>query len=125
MENNVVTLDTAKKLKAAGWSQEESEHDYFWTTPSSGLAAGRFTLRHMPGNGETFAAPTAQEIADQLPERTHIERTFIMPMDEREYIYLAWSGFRGYNVPEDNPVRADTMAEALALLWITLQEATN
>jgi hypothetical protein len=108
METLTVTLETAKKLKAAGFPQEtfaryaEDEHlmvDYINSS------------KRTEWYEYDIAAPTAQEIADQLPGQWHI---FKKPyLDGTQYTARASEIFSV----------AYTMAEALAALWLKLHEA--
>lgn len=113
MESLVVTLETAKALKAAGFPQKSL---YFWHTS----ADMRKWLNHDPGGAMVYsttgdyAAPTAQEIADQLPRQIAVTK-----MDK----YVAEIGEAGEEEYKwVSAVTADTMAEALASLYLKLQE---
>ena len=111
MKRNVVTRETAKKLKAAGfpavsmWHYSESmtPPDELFFTQSSGLM--QFDI----------VAPTAQEIADQLPGFWSVVNSKVT-----SNYYAAYHGSSD-KVNAD----ADTMAEALALLWLKLHNAEN
>jgi hypothetical protein len=106
MENNVVTLETAKKLKAAGFPQTSA---YMWREFKDG--GGELQRRRGRQIGEfEFAAPTAQEIADQLPEMYAVKKA----VGEPTY-YTAWD----WNM-DDKHIDAPTMAEALAPLYLRL-----
>jgi hypothetical protein len=96
MEHNVVTLQTAKTLKTAGFKIEP----ILWWVKMSG-SAWRVTSMGI-GESNRYAAPTAQEIADQLPGVVNVQRD-----------NTGWwcSG-------ADLGVSYDTMAEALAALWL-------
>ena len=108
MESLVVTLDTAKKLKVVGFPQDKV---VFWW-------GERPTYEHQPDEWQVWtsqwedrecpAAPTAQEIADQLP-------AFRVSKDAS---YSAIFEPQGRNIA----VLAPTMAEALAALYLKLQE---
>jgi hypothetical protein len=118
MERNVVTLETARKLRAAGFPQNTqaawtSFHDGTWTVIPK--------YYWIPGANAGLAAATAQEIADELPKV--IEGQFdtlglaIWPGADRweaSYMSANEDGKRGVG---------DTMAEALAALWLRLREA--
>jgi hypothetical protein len=109
MESLVVTLETAKKLKASGFPQDC--HFEYWIDMAGAWQSPRPTVRK-PTVRETHAAPTAQEIADQLRE------------GETEIAWFAekWHALcRMHDGPFVDEVVADTMAEALALLWIRLK----
>ena len=111
MENNVVTFETAKKLKAAGFPQET----YFAWIGND--------VRHMPSGARTErepALPTAQEIADQLPDGYYAVR------DKVDYSHnpgqwLAWCSEGIYD--DGFEIRGNTMAEALAALWLKLHQS--
>ncbi|HVN12026.1 MAG TPA: hypothetical protein VMT69_08025 [Kineosporiaceae bacterium] len=111
MEDLVVSLETARKLKAAGFDQDTR----FTWQQGRPLAAGNFHLRVGDGaedaghvdQGERYAAPTAEEIASRLPD----------------------DGFALLRLPRATSPRyrsnsftrsceADTMAEALAGLYL-------
>jgi hypothetical protein len=108
MENNVVTLETAKKLQAAGF-------------PQSGLFAWR---RSIYGAREPFVdqpldpgaeglmcyAPTAQEIADQLAKY------------DWDIRYMSSIGYMAVVNKPRLAENGDTMAEALAALYIKLKK---
>jgi hypothetical protein len=117
MENNVVTLETAKKLNAAGflsrttfmWSDLRDGQPWLWQgKPVAAVDTGDYRDLGEPGT-DWVAAPTAQEIADQLDE-----------VEVRHWRgrYTAWCR----SPLSFNPLEAPTMAEALALLWLKLQE---
>lgn len=130
MEDNYVTLETAKRLKAAGFPQETV---WLWRLHKpSGVHKliervdqeyddERFSSNNSQhirfrGENEFFAAPTAQELADQLPDYVTAYRNDYKwwTWDIRESHPLAW-----------NTTQGPTMVEALALLWIKLQENTK
>jgi len=110
LEALVVTLETAKKLKAAGFSQTTA---LAWEILAKGVSAiGVVGSNDFGSMGATdIAAPTAQELADQLHESISIsidsQRTCRVSSWSREF------------------AEADTMAEALALLWLKLHEVSN
>jgi hypothetical protein len=68
-----------------------------------------------------IAAPTAQEIADQLPKRVNEYRLFLEYGDDE----TLWTGYRSAESKSDYMLHADSMAEALAMLWLKLHEATS
>jgi hypothetical protein len=113
MERNVVTLDTAKKLKAAGFPQEAYfwyDDDDLWGTDDYVDEGSLFS----PDPKWHIAAPTAQEIADQLREYV-----------KDEVLKLYWGGGRWTALighPGDTRTEyGRTMAEALALTWLILR----
>lgn len=134
MENLVVTLETAQKLKAAGFGQttwykwhvykyEGSRHRmpaFVKLETSSEAALSPCINAHVTGQFEMvhFAAPTAQEIADQIMQLRSTGK--IAP-----YTLEMGSNGVGYQCTwgELRTLHFNTMAEALAALWLKLQEA--
>jgi hypothetical protein len=114
VERNVITLETAIKLKAAGFPQDTQS---FWRERNEIRDDWDWSLE--PYNydtdvllGDEIAAPSAQEIADQLP--TFWGKTpLIVQKSEVVGNYVAAYG-RDFEA-------ADTMAEALAALWLKLK----
>jgi len=121
MEALTVTLEMAKKLKAAGFPQTA---EFVWSdfTGSTGDSKALLVRERTSGGNDIAAAPTAQELADQLPDGYFALR------DREGYSnkagdWLAWETENGVYDKDGNELRADTMAEALALLWLKLEEA--
>lgn len=112
MESLVASLNSAKKLKAAGFPQRC--HAKYRLIKDSGAE-----LHHRRGTMNVFdiAAPTAQEIADQLPKILSTGQYLLM---ECNYEYVC--GYAEYGELGSMYGSGDTMAEALALLWLKLQE---
>lgn len=108
MENNVTTVETSERLKAAGFSQETAMCWIQLPSTDSPILMTRNANPHT--TLDWYAAPTAQEIADQLP-----------PIVVHHFANGAYSA-REY--PDYDPlyVKADTLAEVLAPLWIELAE---
>lgn len=108
MENNVTSLETSRKLKAAGFPQDSA---YVWVT-GDGWAQlhSSSAVKFMPDGAylELFAAPTAQELADQLEKPFNVRNL----SDGRFYAV-------GHKLMSGN---GDTMAEALAALYLKLKE---
>lgn len=111
MEANVVTLETAKKLKAAGFPQKTV---FFWAHPNRSNVEWHVSRYAGLHRNQTIAAPTTQELADQLP-----------PV--RLYKIEDGPGWRAQKYGPKIVIwrDADTMAEALALLWLKLHEKTE
>lgn len=110
MESLVVSLETAQKLKAAGFGQNT------WQRWLYGDAEDRWFI--IPDEDVRFgyAAPTAQEIADQLPPQTSLINS--------DFSLRKRGGMGGYETRwQQTYTKADTIAEALANLWLKLQEA--
>lgn len=117
MENNCVTLETALKLQVAGFVQDT----YFWYIALDDGAWVRWGKDNLPddANGSVrLAAATAQELMDQLPLFTKVVKTDVMP--DHELVYYAQC-----NELNQRTVQADTICEALAALWLALQEANH
>ena len=119
MESLVVSLETAKKLKAAGFPQVD--HVRYWHRLINHQMTkwSEFKLIDWQSGDdfseETIAAPTAQEIADQLPKGVFIAKGLR---------YRAWfSETNAHEWPDDlDAYDRDTMAEALAQLYLKLKE---
>jgi hypothetical protein len=124
VDNNVVTLETAEKLKVAGFPQETYWH---WTWP----AKTGWVLTHRESGEYYFAplnaefeqdqivqytsAPTAQEIADKIG--------FGVTLNTVKK--GGWSA-GGLNVVGYWPrTKGGTMVEALAALYLELQGANH
>jgi hypothetical protein len=117
MEDLVVSLETAKRLKAAGFDQRTHfawHQDHPFTDESFHLHAFEPDEVQLPTDGERYAAPTAEEVAARLPD----------------------DGFALLRLPRSTSPRyrsnsfarsceADTMAEALAGLYLKQQAATG
>lgn len=126
MENLTVSLDTAKKLKAAGFPQEQPPY-IWWDIAGREYVDLRSNAARFAKLDEAYAAPTAQEIADHL-QRMGIEqqRAANIEMNTQARGWQVWlADNKGYGLlpdsnPEDTLVYGDTMAEALAALWLRL-----
>lgn len=122
MEKNVTTLETSQRLKDAGfpqttfmWETREVEGRPYKQSVGMWVDQKQFAYERKGDFipkvvRDWFAAPTAQEIADELPVTTFIQKC---------------AGSDGYHAtaptgPEEQT--GDTMAEALALLWLKLKE---
>ena len=130
----VVSLDTAKKLKEAGFPQEEIIFTWAYTDDqprdADGAPWGEYwhvTLeeytRGMKDEYEEFEplypAPTVEELTRELPHGFKV--------DKRTTGFTAWRPPK-YGAPENPPFKGQlgfdgvSMAEALALLWLKLNE---
>jgi hypothetical protein len=124
MQNNCVTLETAKKLKAAGFPQDTAYgFDYSSDAPAAApeLEGTRSYYLVESFGSAPIAAPTAQEIADQLPHSVKGKGNLEI---------WSWDGPTGRNwsaayVDRNNESSmfspAPTICEALALLWLKLK----
>lgn len=132
MEALTVTLETAKKLKAAGFHQSTLFHHVI--TPEHKGLEGQvygersyitsYDLSIKNDDEDYIAAPTAQELANQLPSLAGRDDKFQLQITKATNEYQAW-----YSPIDDSTSlshlyfeQADTVAEALALLWLKLQE---
>ena len=111
MERNVVSLETAKKLKAVGFPRVSMWHYSERMNPPDEL----FFTQSSGSTQFDIAAPTAQEIADQLPGFWSVVNSKVTAN-----YHAAYHG-TSHKVNAD----AETMAEALALLWLQLHKAEN
>ena len=109
MERNVVSLETAKKLKAVGFRRVSMWHYSEGMDPSDEL----FFTQSSGSTQFDIAAPTAQEIADQLPRSWSVVNSKVTSS-----YHAAYHGSGGDRVNAD----ADTLAEALANLLLKLVE---
>jgi hypothetical protein len=117
MEKLVVSLETARKLKAAGFDQRTA---WAWHQdhPSSengfhlhALGTGSPSESELPGEGECYAAPTADELAARMSDDGFALLRLPRTPSPR---YRANSYSRSSE--------ADTMAEALAELYLRQHE---
>src|SRR5215217_6888409 len=116
MEALTVSLETAKKLRAAGFPQEVAM--WWGERPTYDDQPDEWQLWTEPwADRECFAAPTAQEIADQLPRKIEDEQ------EEAFFLYIVarstgnWEVGYSHIEAEEYPLHdtdGDTMAEALA-----------
>jgi hypothetical protein len=110
MERNVVSLETAKKLKVAGFTKVSMWHYSERMDPPDEL----FFTQSSSSTQFDIAAPTAQEIADQLPGFWSVMNSKVT-----SNYYAAYHGSGGDRVNAE----ADTMAEVLANLLLRLVES--
>lgn len=118
MERLCVSLETAKRLKAAGFPQYSSAVE-FWND-----MAGAWHIRQSVRNpvATILAAPTAQELADELPECVEHEFPNDLVISRQSPLY-----FVSYEHADDDIVFAadKNLAEALAFLYLKLHEAQS
>lgn len=124
MESLVVNLETARKLKAAGFGQETSTYFVWWDTVEGAyIEAGKDAARFADFS-KAFAAPLAQELADQLPNRTELHKVFHPDADMAKAGYLYRATLfddEGYQLN----LIAPTIAEALASLYLKVHEVKH
>lgn len=128
MGNNVVSLKTAQQLKAAGFPQEA----YFcWDTQIDINEEMHVELTEVwtSDSGDYIAAPMGQEIADELPHSSDEDN-----IEDNSLEMWSWQSPTGrkWNVAYIDIQRiphhlttGNTIAEALALLWLKLQEGES
>lgn len=131
MEHNVVTLETAKKLKQAGFSQ----FTIFYHLVDNSMSYSIKICQDkdtglLRGTQHIISAPTAQEIADELPkmiehESHHYWLRMQWPLTDSSCQY--WSDTANERLLSNNVYNGalgvgDTMAESLADLWLTLKK---
>ncbi len=112
MERLTVSLETAKRLQEAGYPQStiasfRTDGYLVWWPPETPLSP----------DYAWYAAPTAQELADELPPQTTLIHS--------DLILRKRSGFGGYEASWQTAQlreRGDTLAEALAALYLKLKE---
>lgn len=115
MESLTVTLDTAKRLEAAGFPQKSAM--WWGERPTYEHMPDEWQLWTSPWEGRVcFAAPTAQEIADQI---VAINGALQLNFDKAGGSKW-WLNVGTLELPHTS---APTMAEALAALWLKLHEA--
>ena len=109
MERNVVSLETAKKLKAAGFPRVSMWHYSERMDPPDEL----FFTQSSGSTQFDIAAPTAQEIADQLPGFWSVMNSKVTSNYHAAY----------HGSGDRLNAEADTLAEVLADLLLRLAES--
>lgn len=114
-ESIVPSLDWCKKLKEAGWPQNEDSSVYWWSYVVR-AATGEWSWKVNPKQGgyETYAAPTAEEILRRFPEEI---KTAI------RVNYWPSVGWRvQYDVPNGCACTFGSLADSLAGIYCRLAE---
>ncbi len=125
--DNIVTFETAQRLKEAGFPQPEPQSGQFWYNPEFGLFVvgplfgengwyrivfylneGRAFNKEMHFLPECVFAPTTTDILREMPDGCFIEKT-------NEGYNFAFS--RWYNMAKNTDP-----AEAAAEAWLKLRE---
>jgi len=81
-----VTLETAQQLKAAGFPQNA---EYYWASGAGSTTRSapeqlkwqlrtKQELKHDPAQVKRYAAPTAEDVLEQLPDRVDQHRLIIL-----------------------------------------------
>ena len=125
-ESITVDIETARKLREAGWEQSKELCLWYWYENEDAPISGNARLvwkDHIDltgGNG--YSAPTCEEILRELPYKKEIEGRISKLTIEKcsdglwDVCYMNISG-------EDFLSKhADTLASASALMWIFLKE---
>lgn len=121
-----VSLEWAKRLKEAGWPQEESL-SWHWTYRASGgyggLKHGRFWRNKYLARGEAhkdcypaFAAPTAEEILRELPDN-------MVEVNDKWYLLNIAHRYCSLTDEDDEPLvefSGDTLVDSLAAMYCYL-----
>ena len=113
IESIVVSLDTAKKLKAAGWDKPTA---FYWSDLTG--IGNLLDARYMGGKPfeSDMPAPTAEEILRELPQYVKHTRLFIFPFAKpRCWAMVYGSAGLGKRFVE---YRRDSLAEAAAQMWL-------
>jgi hypothetical protein len=110
-----VTLETAKLLKAAGFPQENSH--YYWKTQNIyGVEKSQLVydiaVEDLKGRRTLFAAPAAEEVLDQLPNGTRIQKNVSNYSCSIHYPKWSWVG----------TTQGENAAEAVAQIWLRLKK---
>ena len=123
-----VSLEIAKRLKEAGWEQNERTENYFIEHKDGTGVIVSFDSLAYPGfnccspsignhTGQHFAAPDIPELLEALPKGVALRKTF------------SGSGYLAYFSTLENKEAAPTgtgaqanPANALALLWLELNK---
>lgn len=123
--NHIVSLETAKKLKAAGWEKETlyyfEEHKFLKT-----VIVRRFDERDKENceRLHDFSAPLATELLEELPKvikhNGKIIGALSFNFDHNEQKY--WVSYGYTNKLPIARIFRDNLHEALAEMWIMLKE---
>lgn len=123
-ENIVVSLELAKRLRDAGWSQEKNISSFYysgegWLMVCTIHVEGETVLIPVTGAELTFhspwlSAPTAEEILRELPDYQVMSEEGVVSIIQLSDIYnkrkTKFSIFKG-----------ETLASAAAQMWIYLK----
>lgn len=135
LESLTTTLETSKKLKAAGFPQKSTHFIWFpyFDNPLTESSGANWELSTHDGGsiveGENIAAPTAAEIADQLPGsipnqgHPHSENWLgVRLAGPNGWIASYYNAGAGTMGPSGPFSPGKTIAESLAALWLKLEE---
>jgi hypothetical protein len=114
--NNIVLLETAKELEAAGWYQPT-----FYVYQQGKLTLAKNAKVRDAIVLETYDAPTVQELLDQLPQEMGDDRLKLNLERQDVEEWLACYAEPGSYRVEFGRVRP-SMVEALAALWLATKE---
>lgn len=118
MERNHVSLESAKRLKTAGFPQKSYSFWYDDSGPGRAFLADSDYVYLGLEEWHRIAAPTAQEVADELPNELQPEIVNGLRQFKTFYMHHEGPWEAGYEV--FGYVEAETMVEALALLWLKI-----
>ena len=119
MSSHHVTLETAQRLKAAGFPQTTRE---FWSGPNRAVTEWHVS-QYKGVTDDWCAAPILTEVLEQLPvnnggDKLTITKQHILKGGPESYS-VGYGSIRPFAIRIGNP----NPAEAAALLWLKLKEA--
>jgi len=133
MESLVVSLHASKRLVESGYNRITV---FGWIERP--LGSGNWSVQKLPvEQGNTpiamYYAPTAQEIADELPKTIEYQNyTYYLEMkwplgDSRCQYWSPAAGNRLWSIDNDNGAIGvgNNMAESLAHLWLKIEQETK
>ena len=116
LEDKVVSLDWAKKLKACGFPQETEfswgNNNGIWLLDETEIIKGEL---------EYIAAPLPCEIADRLPFGYHVRKLYIAPNHVVGYVCFHDNNYLYFN-DGDKFMCDKSLANALAAMYCYLDE---
>jgi hypothetical protein len=126
IENHVVSLQTAKRMKSLGWDYKECLFVYDYDSRKDGYDIEFTATYDYHPTSENLPAPLATEIVEELPGNIVVDEGD----PENQWIY--WLGihkltdeyevfYDHYDVTKQSASH-ENLAEALALLWCELKE---
>ena len=123
-ENIVVSLELAKRLRDAGWSQEKNISSFYysvegWLMVCTIHVEGETVLIPVTGAELTFhppwlSAPTAEEILRELPD-------YQVMSEERVVSIIQLSDIYNKRKTKFSIFKGETLASAAAQMWIYLK----
>lgn len=122
IDNLVVSLETAKKLKAAGWSKptafvQVKHSNKIYELRAHSTSMDTYKVPYLP-------APTAEEILRELPESIKIKRKplWLSIHKDADIVGFFLSYLSGDNVDMVVMPSNKSLSEAAAQMWIWCKE---